>query len=442
MNYQQALEYINGFMRFGSKLGLDRIRMLLREMGEPQKKLKFVHVAGTNGKGSTCTAIASVLTKAGYRTGLYTSPYVLEFRERIRINGEMIPEQKLIRAVERIQPSVKKLNDSGEVLTEFEIITALAFDYFVQSGCDVVVLEVGLGGRFDATNVIEKPLVSVITSISYDHVEILGDTLQKIAFEKCGIIKDSVPVVTYPLQEPEALAEIMSNCAIHGSTLIMPSYNAVQVLGESIEGTQIEYKNTQFYIPLAGRHQIANFITAYEAIEVLRTSCGFAIDEEQMKDGFSSVSFVARMEKLHGGPLVLLDGAHNLSGVTSLTDSIERYLKGRRLVVIMGMLKDKDYSHAIAKVSAYADLFIAVSPASPRALPAEAAVEAAAGAAKCDSYAAFDDYAKAFSYAAQNAGAEDVILICGSLYLAGPMRKVVMDYYSITENTNIQSNSK
>ena len=229
MTYEEALQKINSRLRFGIKPGLERIEALCKKLGDPQKKPRFVHVAGTNGKGTTCTLIASVLTAAGYRTGLYTSPYVLDFRERFRIDGEMIPEAELIEEVKRVSPIADELEAKGETITEFEFITALAFDWFAQRDCDFVVLEVGLGGRFDATNVIDTPEAAAIASISLDHTAILGDTYAKIAFEKAGIIKKGGDVVLYPVQDPSVFETVESACNERGAHLHIPDEKNMQV---------------------------------------------------------------------------------------------------------------------------------------------------------------------------------------------------------------------
>ena len=234
MTYEEALQKINSRLRFGIKPGLERIEALCKKLGDPQKKPRFVHVAGTNGKGTTCTLIASVLTAAGYRTGLYTSPYVLDFRERFRIDGEMIPEAELIEEVKRVSPVADELEAAGDTVTEFEFITALAFDWFAQRDCDFVVLEVGLGGRFDATNIIDTPEAAAIASISLDHTAILGDTYAKIAFEKAGIIKKGGDVVLYPVQDPSVFETIESACNERGAHLHIPDEKNMQVNGTAL----------------------------------------------------------------------------------------------------------------------------------------------------------------------------------------------------------------
>lgn len=424
MTCKDAIAYIHNTLKFSSKPGLGRIGKLLELLGNPQNSLKFIHVAGTNGKGSTSNAVAAALTQSGFKTGLYTSPYVINFRERIQIDGNYISEEELAAEVEYVQPFVEKTAKEFEQPTEFEIITALAFDYYKKRGCDAVVLEVGLGGRFDATNIIKKPFVSVITSISYDHTAILGDTLDKIAFEKCGIIKNGGVTVASPGEPTEALEVIMRTCALKSNELIMPNLSAAKIMKEGIDGTDIMYGDAKLHIPLIGRHQISNFLTAYETLLALRRQ-GFAVSGEDIEKGMANVRFPARMEILSSAPLVILDGAHNPAGADTLAESIKRYIK-EKPVLIMGMLADKNYKKAIGTLAPLAKAFIAVRPDSPRALDPE--ITARTAAQFCKDTAFFEDYKKAFETAIEKSG-DSPVIICGSLYLAGVMRSVVLQYF-------------
>ena len=237
MNYTGSVEYIHSLLRFGIKPGLERISELLSLLGNPQEKVKAIHIAGTNGKGSTSTMTANILKNAGYRTGLFTSPYVINFRERIRINGEMIPEDALAETVSRVKEKIDILNEQGTEITEFEAITAAAYLYFAEEGCDFAVMETGLGGRFDATNVITKPAICIITSISFDHTDILGDSLEKIAFEKCGIIKRNCPVVTSENQSSEAMQVIKKTCEEKSSPLFITDPQKATVISDTLGKT-------------------------------------------------------------------------------------------------------------------------------------------------------------------------------------------------------------
>ncbi len=425
MNYQESEAFIHSFHRFTKEPGLNGIRTLLSLLGEPQKKLRFIHIAGTNGKGSTTVMCASVLREAGYRTGMFVSPYVLTFRERIQVDGQMIPEEEIAKLCEKIQLAVEKMTQSGIAPAEFEVVTALGMLWFAKQNCDVVCLEVGLGGRLDATNVIDQSLVSVICAIGYDHTQILGDTLQKIAFEKCGILKPGGICVSYPQQDPEALAEIMAQCAQKENRLIIPNAKSVEICTESILGSRFYYHGLTFELPLAGRHQIYNFLTAFSAIEAVKLQ-GFAISDKNITDGIAKVVFPARMEQISVEPLVILDGAHNLQGCEALAKAMP--LTPKKKVVIMGMLRDKDWLHAAARIAQEAEMFFAVSPENPRALPAgelAAAVEGIAGKVK-----AFSTIESAVDAALPLLEEDAALFCCGSLYLASQARPVLMTQFA------------
>lgn len=426
MNYNDALNYIHSVHNFGVKSGLENIKYMLKLIGNPQDTLKFVHVAGTNGKGSTSCATASVLKQAGYRVGLYISPFVSDFCERIQVDGIPITYEALVEQVESIKPIADKTAAALRHPTEFETITAIAFNYFAQTHCDIVVLEVGLGGRFDSTNVINTPLVSVITSISYDHTAILGNTLAKIAFEKCGIIKHGGVTVTCPNQAEEALEVIMYRCAQEGNTLLMPSCHLARIVAEGIDGTDIKYGGLTIHIPLIGRHQIDNFLTAYEVLTALR-SRGFPVSDENIIAGFANVSFPARMEVLCKSPVVILDGAHNPSGAAALAYSVKRLFNGKKIIAIMGMLADKDYKTSIGFIAPLASSFYSVTPTSGRALNADEAANVARRF--CENVIACDSLKSAFLNAASAVKSDDIVIICGSLYLAGDARHLAKQYF-------------
>ncbi|HRT82772.1 MAG TPA: Mur ligase family protein, partial [Oscillospiraceae bacterium] len=277
MTYNEALAYISSFEAFGIRPGLERIEALCKALNNPQDRLKFIHVAGTNGKGSTSTLIANSLAGSGHKVGLFTSPYVVDFRERFSINGEMISKTELAALVDDIKPKVDELAPNL-IPTEFELITALAFLYFYLNNCDYVVLEVGLGGRFDSTNIIKRPLVSVITSVSKDHMAVLGDTIEKIAFEKAGIIKPNVPVVLYPLQAAEAYEVITEVAKYQKSDLFIPSLEELSIIDQSIFGSNFSYKNVIYSLALMGEHMIYNAITALTALELLKDG-GNVVDD-------------------------------------------------------------------------------------------------------------------------------------------------------------------
>jgi len=428
MNYEDALAKISSLLRFGMKPGLERIEKLLELLGNPQDGLKFVHVAGTNGKGSTCALIASVLRKSKYKTGLFISPYVTDFCERMQINGEMIPHSDLTALVEKTFPLVEQLAQNGEVITEFEFITAIALQWFAQNECDIVVLEVGLGGRLDATNVIKTPLVSVITSISLDHTSILGDTVEQIAFEKCGIIKENGITVCYPDQPPQALKVIRETAAARHNRFILADLHSVTQLSANITGTGLEYRGLLINLPFIGEHQVKNAVTALAALEVLKEE-DFNIADHSFEAGFSSASFPARLEVLSLSPLVLLDGAHNPDGTAALAAAVKKYLTGGKSVAVMGMLADKDVTAATKNLTGLFSRVITLAPSNPRAMSAQELAEHWQNLGT-DSFAA-DNVAEALQNAFEFAGTDGAVVICGSLYLAGEVRPRAIEFLKV-----------
>ncbi|MDP2891688.1 MAG: Mur ligase family protein, partial [Bacillota bacterium] len=285
---------------------MESISRLCELIGNPQDKLRFIHVAGTNGKGSTSAMLASVLHAAGYKTGLFLSPYMDDYCDSIQINGVFMSHDEFAGAVSAVKEQVEKLAQNGEHATEFEILTAIAFLWFYQSGCDIAVLEAGLGGRLDATNIIKNPLVSVITAISFDHMAYLGNTIEEIAREKCGIIKPGGVTVSYPLQYEGALAVIKEYASKKNNLLLIPDADAVDIEKAGLNGTDISYKGSKFHIPLSGRHQIYNALSAVEAIFALCDFFGFAISRSDIKKGIENTVIPARQEVLCRHPLIIL----------------------------------------------------------------------------------------------------------------------------------------
>lgn len=423
MSYKETLERVNSLLKFGIKPGLERTRELLARLGNPQDSLRFIHVAGTNGKGSVCTMLSCILRQAGYKTGLFTSPYVTDFRERMQINGKMIPHDELEQEVDLVMKIVDEMAKEDLIVTEFEVVTAVALHWFAKKECAVVVLEVGLGGRFDATNVISTPLASVICSISLDHTAILGDSIEQIALEKCGIIKRGGVTVTYPNQTDEALAVIMRRAAEEENILLMGNMNAIEINHEDIFGTSVCYGGMNVRIPFAGRHQIANAVTAIETAKVLGKR-GVPVRDEHIIAGIASASIPARMEILCHQPLVLLDGAHNADGSAVLARSIRDYLPGKKITAIFGMMADKDYRTASSLIAPLCSSIITVTPSNPRALPAEKMAEVVKE--WCGEVTPVQSLKKALNLALEHLDADGVLLICGSLYLAGDMREMTL----------------
>ena len=366
MSYNDALDYIHKINWTFCNPGLERIRELCEALGNPQKSLKFIHVAGTNGKGSFCAMLSEVLKKSGYKVGTFTSPYVKEFNERMAINGEMISNDELVALVEKIKPIADKM---AEKPTEFELITALAFEYFAQNGCDYVVLECGLGGRLDSTNIIDTPVLTVITGIDFDHVSILGDTIEKIAFEKAGIIKPGVPCLW--CGENELAEGVIRARAIElGSELFVVDHSKTQISSFTLDGTVFdfgEYKN--IYIPLLGEYQPFNASNVLTAVDILR-SLDISIPSEAIYGGLAFVKWHARFEILSKNPLIIADGGHNPQGVKSAVDSVKGYFKDEKINVISGVMADKDYRYIAEQIGSIANEVYCIRPDNPRALDA------------------------------------------------------------------------
>ncbi len=423
MNYQQALDYLHSFERFGWDLGLDRLAVLLQNLGNPQEKLRCIHVAGTNGKGSVCTMTANILKGAGYKTGLYTSPFVVDFRERFQINGEMIEKQTLADYTARLKTAIEAVEATGIHVTEFEVITALAFLWFYEQGCAVVVLEVGLGGRFDATNVITQPLLAAITSISEDHIAILGDSLEKIAYEKAGIIKQNSTVCVWPSMHPDALGVLLSVVAETGSRLIQASRGSVTVNRCDDRGSDICYNGVDYSLSLVGAHQIDNALLVLSMVTELRQK-GFALPDEVVQQALQDTHFAARFEVLSTDPYIVVDGAHNVEGVTGLAHTLDGI--DRPKVVLMGMLADKDYGQAVSVIASRATHFFALPVDSPRALEKEKTAEAAA--AVCPQVHCLADGKVSLTTALSLLPPNGMLVVCGSLFVASTMRPLILDH--------------
>ncbi len=425
MNCNEAIEYIHSLEKFGIKPGLERIKALLDILGNPQDKLKVIHVAGTNGKGSTSTMISNILIKNGFNTGLYISPYVTDFRERIQFNGNMIEHSELAECVEKVKNAVEILLEKGEQTTEFEALTATAFVYYAKKKCDFVVLEVGLGGRFDATNVIKAPFVSVIASVSLDHTNILGDTVEKIAAEKCGIIKFGGETVTYPLQNGEALGVIKDTCEKRMNSLRIPDVSKLITGEQNIEGTRVCYDGIDYLLPLAGEHMVYNSITAIEAIRSL-SRFGIVIPESVISSGIESSVMPARMELIKKKPVVILDGGHNEGCANALADYIRKHLSGKRIIMVSSMMADKDYSSYLRLVAPFADVFIATKADVPRALSSDEL--SAAASEYCRVTHSVPEPLKAITAAANITESDEVLIVCGSFYLAGEVREKLLNF--------------
>lgn len=366
MDYKEALEYINKTEWFRSRPGLDRISELLGKLGQPQKGMKFIHIAGTNGKGSCAAMTASVLKAAGYKTGLFTSPYLYRFNERMQINGKQIGDEVLAGIVSRVKPAADAMEDHP---TEFELMTAAAMLYFKEAGCDIVVLEVGLGGRCDATNVIDAPEVCAIMNIGLDHTAVLGDTVEKIAAEKAGIIKSGADCVLY--QQQESVTEIVrARCGELGVPLSIADFSEIHSEFDSLFGQSFSYRGESYALPLLGAHQLRNAAVVLEIVDVLRRR-GWELEQSDVEHGLYAVSWPGRFELLSDEPCFVVDGGHNPQCAQTVADNLAHYFPDMRRILLVGTLKDKDYQGMFDILDPLAGEYICITPASARALPAE-----------------------------------------------------------------------
>lgn len=422
MNYEEAMRYVHGLSRFGMNLGLSRMTALLEKLGNPQNQLRFIHIAGTNGKGSISTMLSNMLIHSGYCTGLFISPYVLCFRERMQVNGEMISEEEFSECSSLVCQHADEVAAEFESPTQFELETAIAFVWYQKKRCDLVCLEVGLGGRFDATNVIPCPLLQVITSIGLDHTAILGDHLAQIAFEKAGIIKGSTTVL-YPLQDPEVVSVIEKKCREVDSGLQIPDLNQLHILRDDWLEGEFCYDGIKYRKSLPGKVQFYNCITAIEAAKQLRKQ-GLSIEDGDIRYGIEQTRIPARMELMARSPWVILDGSHNPDGARALESTLQE-LSTHPITLLMGVLDDKDYLQILRILAPYAKHLIAVTPDSPRAL---AAKDFAKQAKKfCPKVSSFEDIAEAIHVTVSELQEDDVLVICGSLYLASAARPLLLN---------------
>ena len=421
---QDAIAFYHSLETFGIRPGLERITQLCSLLGDPQKKLRFIHVAGTNGKGTVCTLISNVLREAGFRTGLFVSPYVIDFRERIQLNNEMISPDSLVKVTMCVRDAVLQLNNEGVYPTEFEAVTAAAFVFFAENNCDAVVLETGLGGRFDATNVIDAPIVSVITSISLDHTKVLGDTIRDIAYEKSGIIKNRCHVVTPCKQCAQALDVIREQAAAKNAYLFESDPELLfEIVGADITGTDIKYRGKSVHIPFAGVHQTENAAAAVKALEVIGVN-GLDLTADHIKTGIEASKNPARTEVLSKEPFVLLDGSHNPGSTKALHNVLDAFLPGKKLIAVMGMMADKDCETAVEQLSDRFQHVIAVTPSNPRSM--KAADFAALLSEHGVSAQAENDPIKGINRAFRMLPKYDGLIVCGSLYLAAEVRNQII----------------
>ncbi len=419
MNVNEAIEYIHSVFWKGSIPGLSRTQELLRLMGNPEKKLKFVHIAGTNGKGSTASMTASILQQAGYKVGLYTSPYIYRFHERMQVNGVEITDEELVAVTEFVKPLAQSM---AECPTEFELVCAIAFEYFLRAGCDIVVLEVGMGGALDATNVIECPEVAVITNIGLDHTEVLGDTVEKIAETKAGIFKEGGNAVIY--RGSESVEQVFEDiCAQRNIALKKADFDGLQLHSHGLEGQVFDCgdrKNLQ--LPLLGVHQLKNAAVVLSIIDTLKEK-GWNISEENIRDGLKFARWPGRFDIVGHDPLFIIDGGHNPQCIEALVVNIQDYLKDRKVIALTGVLADKDYGDMYKPVMPLVQEFVCITPPNPRRLvAAELASHLQGVGAKAT---ACDSIADGVRTARELAGHDGVVLCFGSLYTIGSIKEAL-----------------
>lgn len=413
MTAEQAVAYIEHYVWSASRPGLERTQALLHALGDPQRQLKFIHVAGSNGKGSTCAMLESILRQAGYRTGLYTSPYIQSFSERIRLCGRTIPGDRLAHITQRVRPIADAMSDHP---TQFELVTAIAMVYFLEEGCDIVVLEVGMGGGLDSTNVIPAAEVAVICNIGLEHTQYLGNTLEEIATAKAGILKPGCLAVCYD-GDRRATQIIAQACQDQGIPMRLARYDQVTPLSHDLSGQSFAWNGHTYSLPLLGRHQLHNAAVALETVACLRQR-GWSIPEQAVGRGLAAVRWSARFEVLSRDPLVILDGGHNPQCAQALAQVLSDELPGGRFAFLLGVLADKDYSAILDPLLPLAAGFVCLTPDSPRALEGEALAQVLR--AKCALPVTVCPGPDQGLAAALAQGGP--VVAAGSLYLAGALR--------------------
>lgn len=423
MTYEEALAYLENYTWSKTRLGLGRTRELCAKMGDPQKKLKFIHVGGSNGKGSSCAMLASILGAAGYKVGLYTSPYIQTFCERIQINGENIPGSRLAEITEKLRCAAESMEDHP---SWFEMVTAVAFEYYAEENCDIVVLEVGMGGEFDSTNVIDAPELAILTNIGLEHTEYLGDTIEEIARTKSGIIKAGCDVISYD-NLPEVKTIIREVAEKSGAHLIFADPGKIRLLNRDLSGQVFEWEGKEYKIPLHGEHQIKNASVVMEAVSTLRGS-GWNISDDALREGLASVRWPARFQIMAEDPLFILDGGHNPQCAEAAVKCFEDLLPGQKADFLLGILSDKDYTQMLDILGPCAASFHCIAPEYERALDAGALADEIRSRG-FETYI-YDDLGCAIEAVLDSAANKNRPVMCfGSLYLAGEVLDIFDGVY-------------
>ena len=419
MNVNEAIEYIHSVCWKGTVPGLSRTQELLAKMGNPEKKLKFIHIAGTNGKGSTAAMSASILQQAGYKVGLYTSPYIYRFHERMQVKGVEISDEDLAAVTEYVRPLAQSMVESP---TEFELVCCIAFEYSLRQNCDIVVLEVGMGGAWDATNVIETPEVAVITNIGLDHTDVLGSTLEEIAATKAGIFKDNGHAVIYRgIPTVEKVFEDI--CAERNVQLKKADFDSLNLISHGLEGQTFDCGNRKaLQLPLLGVHQLKNAAVVLSIMDTLLEK-GWKITEDHIREGLRVARWPGRFDIVGRDPLFIIDGGHNPQCIDALVVNIRDYLKDKKVIALTGVLADKDYADMYKPVMTYVQEFVCVTPPNPRKLEAaELANHLMSVGAKAT---ACDSIEEGVRKARQLAGDSGVVLCFGSLYTIGSIKEAL-----------------
>ncbi len=428
MTYEEALDYIYSRRKFQKSNGFERIERLLELLGNPHRDLKFIHVVGTNGKGSISTALSNILAEGGYTVGLFTSPFVVEFGERIRVGGEFMPKESIAGAVEIIKSKVDLMEKEDLHPTVFEVTTALGMMYFRDRGCDFVVLEAGIGGGHDSTNVIPAPLLSVFTHISLDHADMLGDTPEKIATEKSGIIKKGTTVISYPHdgdleaftpQKESVTAIIKAKAEELGCGFISPSMKDVNIIASDITGSEFAALGMRLTTRLCGIHQVGNMLTVMAAAKALITM-GVTLSDDAIVSGIAKTVMPARMETVSEKPTVILDGGHNEGCMLALAALIGKYLEGKNVIMLMALMKDKDTDRVIGTIAPFCGEMIMTNVDPIRGESPEALAEKASR--YCKKVSSEANAEKAFLTVRERLTERDVLIVAGSFYLASEIR--------------------
>jgi len=429
MNYAEAVDFIENAAMFGMKLGLTNISKLLELLGDPQKSMNIIHVAGTNGKGSVCSYITNILMAAGYKTGMFTSPYLEKFTERMQVDLENIPDDKVVEYVEILKAKIAiMVNEGFNHPTFFELNTAMSLMYFEETGCDAVVLEVGLGGRYDSTNVIDSPVVSVITTIGYEHMTILGNTLGEIAYQKAGIIKKDRPVAIYGDISEEALTIIKWVAAENGSKFKISDFTSLENIKTINTGYKFGYnKMTGIEIGMMGQHQIKNACLAIDAVAIM-TENKLVVSDSAIRTGLRNTRWPGRVEIINESPVIICDATHNPQGAEVLRAAIDERYRGKRIVYVMGVMKDKNYDEMAKIVIKDAFAVITVTPNWHRALDAGILLDTVKK--YCENAYTGDTIKTAMETALKLAGEDGIICSFGSLYYVADVKNFVRENFS------------